>query len=120
MPGGAVLVAPPAVGGQQLTQRGEQVGVAARPGLDHGEARSGMRYPHVQQAIVRVRVVEERTAFRSEVVYLLARAGLDADFAAVHPNTVTPERGPLVAVTAVNSCGQLGGVGVAKVLSRLP
>jgi hypothetical protein len=41
-------------------------------------------------------LVEERAAFRGEVTHLLARAGLDAEFAGVHPKTVTADRGPLV------------------------
>ena len=65
-------VAPPSVCGQQLMQRGEQVGVAARPGLDHREARGGMRYPHVEKAVAGTHLVEERSAFRGEVAHLLA------------------------------------------------
>jgi 2-hydroxychromene-2-carboxylate isomerase len=67
-----VPVAPPAVGGQQLTQHGKQVSVAARAGLDHREARGGMGHPHVQKAVARTRLGEERAAFRGEVTYLLA------------------------------------------------
>ena len=92
MPGGAVPVAPPSIGGQQLTQQGEQVGVTACPGLDHREARGGMRHPHVQQPIADARFLEERAALRGEVTHLLARPGLDAEFPGVHPKTVAADR----------------------------
>ena len=42
----AVPVPPLVVRGQQVAQRGEQVGVAPRARLDHREARGGVRHPH--------------------------------------------------------------------------
>lgn len=64
-------VAPPPVRGQQLTQRGEQIGVAVCPGLDHREAGGGMRHPYMQQTVAGAHLVEERSAFRGEVAHLL-------------------------------------------------
>ena len=93
MPWGAMPMAPPSVGGQQLTQRGEQVGVAARPGLDHRETGGGMRHPHMQQAVAGAHLVEERSAFRGEVAHLFARAGLDLEFLGVHADDGTALQG---------------------------
>ena len=48
----AVPVSPPVVGGQQVGQRGQQVLVAARTGLEDRDAGGRVRHEHVEQSVV--------------------------------------------------------------------
>ena len=81
--GRAVPVPPPVVGRQQLPQGGEQVGVAARPGLQHRQPRGGVRHPDVQQPVGRpapsTDVGQEALALAGEVADGLLGAGADLD-----------------------------------------
>ncbi len=81
-------MAPPVVDGQQLAQRGEQVGLAAGAGLDHREAGGRMRHPDMQQTITRGGLLKESMAVLSEVIDLFPRAGLDANLLGMHGRTV--------------------------------
>ncbi|OKI14744.1 hypothetical protein A6A25_14900 [Saccharothrix sp. CB00851] len=81
--GGPVPVPPPPVRGQQFAQRGQQVVVAARAGLQHRQARGRVRHPDVQQPVA-VHVGQEVLARAGEVVDDLGRAGADLDLFAAH------------------------------------
>lgn len=83
-----MLMAPPVVGGQQLAQCGEQVGLAASAGLDHRKAGGRVRYPDMQQTITRSDPAEEGVAVLGDVINLFPRAGLDANLLGVHDRTV--------------------------------
>jgi hypothetical protein len=53
--GRTVPVPPPVIARQELTERREQVVVAAGAGLDDGEAGRRMWHPHVQQTVAACR-----------------------------------------------------------------
>jgi hypothetical protein len=70
-----VPVPPPVVAGEQLLELGQQVVVAARPGLDDRDARRRVRREDVQQAVARP--VDERGALVGQVDH--GRDGPGAD-----------------------------------------
>ena len=68
MSGRAVRVSPAVVRGQQIPQGGEQVLVAARPGLHDRDPGGGMRNEDVEQAVAPSRGVgQEAFALDGEV-----------------------------------------------------
>src|SRR6187399_205381 len=77
---------PPAVvGGQDLRQGGQQVGVAARPEFHQRQPGGGVRDEHVQQAVAAPgRRRGERGAGRRDVVHALTPPGGHADYFAFH------------------------------------
>ena len=70
--GAAVPVPPAVVGGQQVAQRGQQVGVAARAGLDHRQTGGGVRHPDVQQPVAGADPAEEPGDLPAQVHHALA------------------------------------------------
>jgi hypothetical protein len=92
VPGAAVAVAPPVVRGQQVAQRGEQVGVAPRAGLDHREARGRVRHPHRQQPLPRARRGEEPLDLPVERDDRLVATGANLDHFGLHGPTLAGMR----------------------------
>ena len=92
VPGAAVPVAPPVVRGQQVAQRGEQVGVAPRARLDHREARGRVRHPHGQQPSRAPAAVEELLDLPVERDDRLVATGANLDHFGLHGPTLTGMR----------------------------
>ncbi len=84
--GAAVDVLPAMVARQQKVKRGDDIRIGSRAELHDHQARRGMWYEDVQQAVTSVGDIgEEVGAVRREVEQAALRAGPDLDLAAVHP-----------------------------------
>ncbi|PXY24318.1 hypothetical protein BA062_29295 [Prauserella flavalba] len=85
----AVPVPPAVVAGEQLVDRGQQVVVAARAGLQDRQPRRRVRDPDVQEAVARVGIGEKSFRFLGQVLYHGVSAGTQLDLGGVHSTTVS-------------------------------
>src|SRR5262245_32623647 len=80
---------PPVIGGQQVRERGEQVGVAAGTKLEQRHARRGVRHEDMQQAIAATRSRPgELRALAGDVPHRLPPASSHPDYLALHSSRI--------------------------------
>ena len=75
---------PGRLAGQQPIERGDQVGIGARPGLDDHQPRRGVRHEDGQQPITGIDVGEEVFAGAGQIGQAARRAGPDRQLAGVY------------------------------------